>query len=203
MSFHIRLENGVVQPQPIAPNEGFIGVSTGLLTTSTVGDFWQWAYSDVVDNTSRGVLAEYIVAKAIEADAPTRTPWDAYDLLTPSGIKVQVKSSSYLQAWYQERPSNISFGIRKTLKWLPESNELAGPSRRYSDVYVFCLITQLDKQLLNPLDLAQWEFFIAKTSYINTIFGERKSITLRQVRAISASYTVEDLGTGIKWLVET
>ena len=29
---------------------------------SDVSGFWSWAYSDVIDNTARGALAEYIVA---------------------------------------------------------------------------------------------------------------------------------------------
>ena len=123
--------------------------------------------------------------------------------MTPSGIKVEVKSSSYLQTWYQEKPSNVRFGINKTLEWLPESNEFAVPSRRHADVYVFCLISQLDKQLLNPFDLSQWEFFVVKTSDINTIYGDRKSIGLRQVQALSASYAVERLSAGIESLLES
>ena len=32
---------------------------------STVGDYWQWACSDLLMNTERGVLAEYLVALAL------------------------------------------------------------------------------------------------------------------------------------------
>ncbi len=202
MSFRIQLENGIVQPQPLDLGEEFFGVSTGLLTTSTVGEFWKWAYSNIVDNTTRGVLAEFIVAKAIEADTQARNVWDTYDLITPSGIKVEVKSSSYLQSWYQEKPSTVRFGISKTLEWLPESSEFAGPSRRHADVYVFCLISQLDKKMLNPLDLSQWEFFIVQTSDINTICGDRKSIGLHRVKDLSDSYAVENLSAGIESLLE-
>ena len=34
----------------------FHGEDTGL----SVVDFWSWAYSDLLNNTDRGVLAEYI-----------------------------------------------------------------------------------------------------------------------------------------------
>lgn len=39
----------------------FRGEDTGL----SVVDFWSWAYSDLLNNTDRGVLAEYIVHSAL------------------------------------------------------------------------------------------------------------------------------------------
>ncbi len=32
---------------------------------AAVSDFWRWAFSDLRDNTVRGVLAEFIVAAAL------------------------------------------------------------------------------------------------------------------------------------------
>jgi hypothetical protein len=39
-------------------------------------------------------------------DVPWRK-WDSYDVLTPGGIKIEVKSCSYVQSWAQSRPSTI------------------------------------------------------------------------------------------------
>jgi hypothetical protein len=36
------------------------GRFTGL--DATVSDFWRWAFSDLRDNTTRGILAEFLVA---------------------------------------------------------------------------------------------------------------------------------------------
>jgi hypothetical protein len=46
-------------------------------------EFWQWSISDLVSNVSRGVLAEFIVAKALEINTVSnvRDEWAAYDLL--------------------------------------------------------------------------------------------------------------------------
>ena len=33
---------------------------------ATLNDFWSWAYSDVLGNTERGILAEYLVSKALD-----------------------------------------------------------------------------------------------------------------------------------------
>ena len=41
--------------------------SGGAALPFTMLDFWRWSASDVVSNTMRGVLAEYIVGQAIGA----------------------------------------------------------------------------------------------------------------------------------------
>ncbi|MFQ5667600.1 MAG: hypothetical protein ACE5I7_14405 [Candidatus Binatia bacterium] len=47
-------------------------------------DFWQWSCSDLVSNATRGILAEYLVAGALEAAGDcVRDEWAAYDLTAP------------------------------------------------------------------------------------------------------------------------
>lgn len=36
----------------------------------TVSDFWSWAYSDLLNNTSRGVLAEFLVKSSFRFTPP-------------------------------------------------------------------------------------------------------------------------------------
>lgn len=54
-----------------------------------------------------GMLAEFLVAEALGAATRPRSEWDAYDVVTPDGIRVEVKSSAYVQAWAPARPSSI------------------------------------------------------------------------------------------------
>lgn len=199
MAYEILIVNDVVQTQPLAASETFVGVAGVPLASATVGDYWQWGYSDIVGNTDRGALAEFIVAKALGCPAQTRNDWTAYDLVSPSGVKVEVKSSAYLQSWHQKRPSSPRFSIRKSLEWAPETNEYVGQSRRHSDVYVFCLLAyQGDKHFLNPLDLTQWEFYIVRTANIDKLFGDRQGISLREVQQLCQSYTVAELPGAIE-----
>jgi len=67
--------------------------------------FWQWSSSDIVSNTTRGILAEYIVGKAFGciSNEDVRNEWGAYDLKTHSGVSVEVKSSPYIQSWEQRK----------------------------------------------------------------------------------------------------
>ena len=86
-------------------------------------DFWQWSASDLVSNTMRGVLAEYIVAEALGIAGKTvRNEWGAFDLQTNENIKVEVKSAAYVQSWRQERHSVIQFGVAKRRHAYPFSS---------------------------------------------------------------------------------
>jgi len=88
--------------------------------------FWQGSASDQIGNTARAVLAEYPVAKAINFDVSgVREPWSPHDICTCSGLKVEVKSSSYLQSWHQTKPSTVTFGVPKTRPWHPDTNIFA------------------------------------------------------------------------------
>jgi hypothetical protein len=103
-------------------------------------EFWQWSASDLLGNTARGILAEYIVAMDLGADGGVWSGWDSWDLETREGTKVEVKSASYLQAWGQKELSRISFGIAPTRAWDPETNRYSDRISRWADVYVFCLL---------------------------------------------------------------
>lgn len=67
-------------------NEHFTyeGMPAGIL----LSDFWAWNSSDLLNNTLRGALAEFLVASAIGIDtSEARQDWTPYDLLSPSGRK--------------------------------------------------------------------------------------------------------------------
>ena len=119
--------------------------------------FWQWSASDLVSNATRGIVAEYLVARAISANAEgVRDEWAAYDLETEDGVKVEVKSAAFLQSWYQVRPSRVSFIVPKARAWDPSTNFLSEKPVRQADVYVFALLAHQDKLTIDPMDVGQW-----------------------------------------------
>ena len=188
------LVNGVISTKKLDGAETFKNAEGSPLAATDILDYWSWAYSDIVGNTNRGAFAEFIVARAIGSEPLVRTDWAAYDLDTPSGIKVEVKSSAYLQSWHQATASTPTFSIKKAREWFPETNELSEERLRYSDVYVFCLLAYKgDKRLLDPLDLSQWVFYVVKTSEIDRIFGDRSSISINRVKDLSQAYSVDRL----------
>jgi hypothetical protein len=54
-----------------------------------VADFWRWAFSDLRTNIVRGILAEFLVARAVGDIPPLRTAWDSWDVTTAIDIKVE------------------------------------------------------------------------------------------------------------------
>lgn len=141
-------------------------------------DFWQWSTSDVLSNSTRGRLAEFIVATALGVANKVRDEWDSYDLTTKDGIKVEIKTSAYLQSWHQDKLSSISFDIKPTIGWDGSTNRFEGERKRQSDVYVFCMLHHKDKKTVDPLDLDQWTFYISPTVVLDQNLGDQKRITL-------------------------
>jgi len=83
---------------PIEQKTGFEPLTFNNLDTNfMLSDFWKWSVSDLISNATRGRFAEFIVASALEIDMTSiRDEWSPYDLITPEGIKVEVKSAMQL-----------------------------------------------------------------------------------------------------------
>lgn len=145
-------------PRRLTGDEVFQGVD------ATVRDFWAYAMSDLLMNNVRGYLAEFLVAKAVGASG-ARLEWDAYDVLTPEGVRVEVKSAGYLQAWAQRRLSRISFGSMKGRTWTPEDGE-SPTATLNADVYVFAIQTATRHEDYSALDVSQWEFYVVSRQAI-------------------------------------
>lgn len=155
-------------------------------TFASLVDYWRWAHSDLVSNVERGHLAEYLVACALGVQQRGRMEWDTYDLLSPEGISVEVKSSGYLQSWGQDRLSSITFRIPPTHAWDPNANGYEREMRRQAEVYVFCVQHHTEQETLNPLDMSQWTFYIASTRLLDQNVGEQKMISLHRLINIGA-----------------
>lgn len=169
--------------------------SNGQNLGVTVLDFWRWSVSDLVSNTTRGILAEFIIAHALDIPFDQiRDEWGAYDLRIPDDdIKIQVKSAAYVQSWYQSKPSKISFLVRKTLAWNPDTNRQELEARRHAEVYVFALLAHNDQTTIDPLNVDQWKFFVLPTTTLEARTRSQHSITLRTLERLSVAVTYQDL----------
>ena len=183
---------------------------------SSIFNFWRWANSDLLDNAARGVLAEFLVARALDSTCEPRHEWDAVDVRTECGLKVEVKSAAYAQSWSQCEPSKISFNIApKKESWNAKTNkyETYDPPKRVADVYVFCLlIGQSDypgpkpDPDPDPMDLNQWEFYVLPTWELPC----QKTIGLKRLKDLVLGATpyeelacvIRNLGKGGKLAIE-
>jgi hypothetical protein len=146
--------------------------------------FWQWGSSDLTSNALRGVLAEFIVANALEISSVIRKEWDAFDLKY-GDIKIEIKSSAYIQSWQQSSYSKIIFGIQPTHAWSSATNKSSKKIERQSDVYVFCVLNSKDQRTINPLNLNQWNFYLLPTIKLNEQKPNQKTITLDSLLKLS------------------
>jgi len=183
---------GPVKVMRLVGNEPFHDLASPL--GFDLLSFWQWASSDLVSNATRGILAEYLVAQAlgIAADG-VREEWAAYDLETPDGTRIEVKSAAYVQSWQQRRLSQISFRVSKTLAWDRYSNRYGSEPKRHADVYVFALLAHKEQETLNPLDVSQWEFFVLPTVVLDKRERSQHSITLPSLRRLAEPVSFREL----------
>ena len=156
----------------ITPND--VPLLTGdepILPEITVRHFWAWALGDLRLNANRGMLAQFLVANAV-GDARLRDDgWGNFDVLTPDGVKVEVKSSGYLQSWRQTRLSKIVFSGLIGRPWSDETGMGTTPEVR-ADVFVFAVHSCQDPNSYDPLDLDSWEFYVLPAATIRQ-FGQR------------------------------
>lgn len=162
-------------------------------------NFWKWSTSDLLSNTTRGILAEFIVAMALGFERELYNDWEPYDL-EYKGIKIEIKSSAYIQSWSQKDYSKIQFSIRPTLAWDAKTNSYTSDKKkRQSDVYIFALLAHKDQKTINPLNLDQWTFYILPTKVLNEKLPVAKTISLRKLISLNV---VECRFEGIKDMIK-
>ena len=162
--------------QPETPIEG--------TQSLTIGDFWAWAYSDILSNSNRSVLAEFLVGAALGVLDKPRKEWDAVDLRYHDK-KIEVKSAGYLQSWQQNRPSTIRYDIaERKAPWDYATNTYLTGITRAADCYVFCLFAETDPQKANVLDVSQWQFFALLTGELIEALGTQKSVGIKRIQSL-------------------
>lgn len=165
-------------PPPVVQLDGTEAVRG---TDARVSDFWSWAVSNLRDNVTRSMFAEYLVALAVGARHPVRIEWDSYDVLSPDGTRIEVKSSSRIQAWKQKSLSRVAFtGL--TARILGEDGSYAPTASMNADVYVFAVLEAVDHETYDALCVDNWSFWVVPA----TDLAQRgqKSISLTTVRSM-------------------
>ena len=148
-------------------------------------------------------MAEFIVARSLGIPPHSvRDEWGAFDLITPEGLKVEVKSAAFIQSWNQRELSKISFRTPKTREWNPDTNLQAQVSNRQADVYVFALLAHKDKSTIDPLNVKQWQFYVLATSVLDGRTRSQHSITLKTLETLSTPVDYFGLPDRIRRTVE-
>jgi hypothetical protein len=155
------------------------------LNPLTIGDFWAWAYSDILSNRNRSIFAEFLVGAALGVLDSPRIEWDAVDLRY-RGKAIEVKSAGYVQSWEQnDKLSKIVFDIGEKVSWDAETNTYSSTRTRFANCYVFCLYKETDavQAQTSVLEVEQWQFYVVHTDDINRLFARQKKIVLGKIAA--------------------
>ena len=172
----------------------------------TVLDFWQFQFSNIWDLQEH--IAEFLVAKALGLDKPfNRSGWTPFDILY-SDKRIEVKESGYFYSWQKEgRTTNRrTFGILQTYTRDKDGNIVLNSDGAYlkerqNDIYVFCLNKGKTKEESNPLELANWEFYVVPSKVINEVCGTNKTISLSKVQKLTNKVSFEAIKTVIDRII--
>jgi hypothetical protein len=170
----------------------------------TVLDFWQYGFSNLNSNILRGVLAEFLVEKALNdaEDVGLRNPWDDFDV-EYDGKKIEVKSCSYLQDWDQDKLSTIKWsGLKaKSLYYSSAVNgaQVEQVAEYKSDMYVLALLDHQETDTLDILNLNQWCFYVLSKDELKRISGDSSSVSLALLNQYNIKHhPFSDLGHKIR-----
>ena len=178
-------------------------------TKCSIQEFWAWSSSDLVDNTLRGVFAEYIVATALGIDLNVpRDNWLEYDLKY-KGYNIEIKTSGYVQAWHRkpkeakqiidetkihtddlnsdtkkQKISTLRFGVGKTRKFDRNIGSYEAVARRHAEVYVFCIQTCKEIENVNILDIDQWRFYVLRKDVFINEYENTESIGIETLKRL-------------------
>ncbi len=142
---------------------------------------------NLLDNTTRGLAAEALVAEALGGDLTE--PWAAWDI-DYFGHRIEVKATGDTQTWESPHPRR-AFSIRKSRAWNPTTRTYADEPQRGSDLYVFCHCTATTDTEADAV--ASWTFYILPTTEVDERFGDQKTVSLSVVAEIAEPVSYEGL----------
>ncbi len=159
------------------------------LSDANVGQFWSWAYSELLDNTLRGEFGEYLVALALDPSDRFRfrkKAWSSWDLQVNKDFRIEVKTSGRSQSWHKDPPyrsgkirkSPPSWSVNAGHIYDEEKGNWSNDSSRPADLYVFCFHDEKCVDKAKTTDLNQWKFYVVSKNNLERCFIDksRKSI---------------------------
>jgi hypothetical protein len=159
--------------------------------TATERRYLAEVYADLcrLDNMTRGVYAEALVAEALPG-AARPSGWGAVDVLWDN-ISIQVKTSGARQYWHvaNHAPSPAQWTISQKSIWDAATNTYSAPAW-HCDVYVLARHEGTDHR-------SGWTFHVLSQAELVALLGARKSVTAARLE--SAGYvpvTAEELLLG-------
>ncbi|MFC5379403.1 hypothetical protein [Aquipuribacter nitratireducens] len=161
-----------------------------------VTDVWSWAFSDGLATIVRQAVAEYLVARAVEADlSRPRRDTDTWDVVTPEGTTIEVMSAAHLDAYGRPRTGTVTWGRTRGGGRAEETPRSDFGAAARADLYVLCLQTATHRSQVDVVDHRQWEFYVLAREDVRH-FGVAVGLRAVQDRARAVSW--EQLGEAVR-----
>lgn len=155
----------------------------------TLLNYWEWGVSRLESAAARAALAEFVVARTLEAEgAGPGEVGRGYDLTLRSGVRIKVTSESCVRDWSEERLASIAFDVAPRWCWDERRGRPETALRRPADIYVFALLVHAPRAAVNPVDVGQWTFYVAAARSLDAQEGAAALITLRTLESRAKSY---------------
>lgn len=124
---------------------------------------------DLRMNTARGLLVEYLVARAVDSPGSMRVEWAPWDVTGADGTRIEVKATGYSQSWHgvDSTPTWTFKSVRASEVWDESRGEnvpVDPPDRVH--VWVFALHLARRSEPYDPLDLSRWEFRVVPHAWL-------------------------------------
>jgi len=179
---------------PLVGSESFVGI------VATCVELWRSSCRDFRDYTSRGVLAAFLVAKAVGYVRGKRIGWANYDVETEDGTTIEVKSSAFLQSWGQRQHSRLAFGRLKGRTFDADRNEYGEEPEVRADIFVFAVQTQQDPTVYDMLDVRHWEFWVVRADKVREAAYKSVGIGWVKQHADVGPMSFDELGAAVQAL---
>ena len=148
-----------------------------------------------LNNVTRGVFAETVVAASLPGAKLQPDGYDAVDIVW-EGIPIQVKCSGGRQAWHapDARPARPSWRVPQTRRSLPNGKISSEPPKRWADVWV--LARHEGDAIFDG-----WRFYVAPVTLLDDLLGTKgQSVSDRTLEAHGVQPVgLEDLAAAVKF----
>lgn len=153
--------------------------------SSTVLDFWKWSFSMLEDNIVRGTLGQYIVAWAIGSDNIIRNNLQEYDLISPHGKKIEVKTTAYAQIWkHGENNRTPLFIIKPNRSYIHEVVGLIEQKIYNADIYVLCYYSWKESKSMDMTNIRHWKFWVFSLLELQDILKGKERISVKRLETL-------------------
>jgi hypothetical protein len=157
-------------------SEGDRFLNSGKPAEFTVGDFWRWGLSDLVQPATLPLVAEFIVRRALGCEQALREGGQQPVLRTPQGARVRVASAAARPTQTGVKRWRVSFDIAPSDAEASPAQPGQAQPLRDADVFVFCLLENDSPSPADPLELSRWKFMVLPTQVLDRACPEQRTI---------------------------